>query len=422
MNVVAPGMEHGDPRMDRPAWMLLDEARCDYLARCIALSLDNPATRTIPVPAEWARPVVDWMRDIEALSAAAKDDAEFLTLISSHIERLPLQIEFMDIDALATVLEKGMADAVVSGVSNSLAKYQGKIVTLAVSEPGIVAGPIEAAIDKLDRKSPVAVKLSSYEWSKVPVALRERAQFSARVDSARFLQSVQDKVRGRLAWATEHIAKSDTAAGGEALFDRSSFISDMRKIAIEEGLDTTSPMNYGTVRDIRAAKRLGLIWDMQTNQASEYARWKMDNDPDVLDSWPAQRLVRIEQRLHPRPSWFWPSRWSEAFAKVGGVGAIDRGMVALKTSPIWAKLSIFGTPWPPFDWGSGMGLEDIGRDEAESLGLIAPHETVPPNEDPGFMSGFEMGARDLDAQLVNWLLRKLGNSVTLIDGALKWAG
>jgi hypothetical protein len=99
-------------------------------------------------------------------------------------------------------------------------------------------------------------------------------------------------------------------------------------IAIDEGIETTTPNNYGTVRDIRSAKRLGLIWDMQVNQATEYARYKMDHDPDVLDAYPAQRLMRIEDREHPRPSWFWPDRWALAFAKVGGAGAIARSQAS----------------------------------------------------------------------------------------------
>lgn len=414
---------------DRPEWVVLDSARANYMSRVFVLAAEDPRAGSLSVPASWARPVAEWMRDIEALANVSQTDSEFLVAVARHIDRLPLQLDHMDHDALAAVIEKGMAAAVVEGAANSLAKIGERLRSIVtalssmvpIASPGVTFGPIAEAVAKLDRRSPVAVKLTSSEWSKVPVALRERAQFSARVESARFLQAIQDKVSGRLAWATERIAKSDTAAGGNALFDRSSFISDMRAIAIEEGLDTTSPNNYGSVRDIRSAKRLGLIWDMQTKQATEFARWKMDNDPDVLDGWPAQRLVRIEERERPRPSWYWPDRWSESFAAVNGVGAIDELMVALKTSPIWAKLSMFGTPWPPFAWGSGMGLEDVDREEAESLGLIAPAQPVPAAEDPGFNSGFELGARDLDPQLTSWLLNKLGDSVSLINGALRWA-
>ena len=37
-------------------------------------------------------------------------------------------------------------------------------------------------------------------------------------------------------------------------------------------------------------------------------------------------------------------------------------------------LSIFGEPFPPFDWGSGMGVMDVSRKEAIALGLITEEE------------------------------------------------
>jgi hypothetical protein len=252
------------------------------------------------------------------------------------------------------------------------------------------------------------------------VAIRERSQFSAKVASTRLLQHIQDQTRGALAWEKEKITASDRAAGGEAFINRSSFIASARKIAIEEGINTTTPDKYGTVRDIRSAKRLGLIFDMQTSSAQEFARWKANNDPDILNAFPAQRLVRIEDRMHPRPSWYWPNRWEQAFAAVGGVGALPSQMVALKTSPIWTKLSRFGTPWPPFDYQSGMGLEDVDRDEAEALKLIAPSDQIAPESDPGFNQGFEIGVKELDPQLIEWLTGQMGDAVSLAEGVLKW--
>ena len=37
-------------------------------------------------------------------------------------------------------------------------------------------------------------------------------------------------------------------------------------------------------------------------------------------------------------------------------------------------LSIFGDPFPPFDWGSGMGVMDVSKREAIELGLITEEE------------------------------------------------
>ena len=38
-------------------------------------------------------------------------------------------------------------------------------------------------------------------------------------------------------------------------------------------------------------------------------------------------------------------------------------MVALKEDPVWTRISRFGQPWPPFDFNSGMGVEDVSHDE-----------------------------------------------------------
>ncbi|MGN1360349.1 MAG: hypothetical protein ACI4X9_07875 [Kiritimatiellia bacterium] len=52
-------------------------------------------------------------------------------------------------------------------------------------------------------------------------------------------------------------------------------------------------------------------------------------------------------------------------------------MIALKGDPVWTRISAFGNPWPPFDFNSGMGIEDITRQEAIRLGVIAPDQEPP---------------------------------------------
>ena len=49
-------------------------------------------------------------------------------------------------------------------------------------------------------------------------------------------------------------------------------------------------------------------------------------------------------------------------------------MIALKTSPIWAALSRFGNPFPPFDWGSGMGVRAVSRRDSIALGVVTDNE------------------------------------------------
>lgn len=89
-------------------------------------------------------------------------------------------------------------------------------------------------------------------------------------------------------------------------------------------------------------------------------------DPDVLDMFPAQRLICIEPENSPRK---WPDAWVKAGGKLHG-----GQMIALKCDPIWRQISEFGFPYPPFDRYDVIEVEDVDRDEAERLNLIEPSQ------------------------------------------------
>ena len=137
--------------------------------------------------------------------------------------------------------------------------------------------------------------------------------------------------------------------------------------------------------DPYSKRRLDVLRETNVQQARGYAQHLEGTTEGALLAFPAQELVRIEDREHPRD---WIVRWHAA----GGRFSDGGRMIALKGDPIWTKISRFGTPWPPFDFNSGMGVEDIDRDEAISLGLIG--EDDPPPEVPDF--GFN---DDLEAEL-----------------------
>lgn len=261
--------------------------------------------------------------------------------------------------------------------------------------------PLQAAIAKISAKTPIGAALRSAEWEQVPLALRERAQFSARVESARVLSTIQEKLQTRIGMLKEQVAR------GEAFVDRSSFIGDLRKIAQEEGMGDGS----GGLTDISSRARLGLIFDMQTRQAAEYARFIAGQNRDLLDAFPAQELIRVEEREMKRD---WRARWAAAGGRLHG-----GRMIALKTDPIWQRLSRFGTPYPPFDYGSGMGVEDVSRDEAETLGVIPPGARVQPNL-ADFNAQLEASAAGLSADLIGKLMSAFGNQIKLAAGKLVW--
>lgn len=123
----------------------------------------------------------------------------------------------------------------------------------------------------------------------------------------------------------------------------------------------------GKLTDITSSRRLALIFDFQQTRLSGEIFLAQGEDADHAWAYPALELVRRERREVPRD---WRARWTEAGGKLYG----GRRMIALRGDPIWRKISRFGSPVPPFDFNSGMGLEELNRFEAEKLGLKLPEE------------------------------------------------
>lgn len=276
--------------------------------------------------------------------------------------------------------------------------------------PAITLQPLTEAVQQISRRTPVGSALSSAEWQEVPLALRQTAQFSARVSSARVLQSIQDRMQGLISLSRERLGDRRTAT-----FDRGSFIDAIRGIAREEGLDLNlREQDRGTVRDITSIPRLGMIFDMQQAQAQGAAKWKADHQEGALLLYPAWEFTRVESRKEPRQNW--PRRWVAAGGKLYG-----GRMIALKTDPVWRKLSRFGTPWPPFDFNSGMGLEDIDRQEAISLGVMTEDQEIRP-EDNDFRENLEASVRGLDDTYIENLMKDLNDEVTFDGERVNWKG
>lgn len=264
--------------------------------------------------------------------------------------------------------------------------------------PYISIAPFAEAVDRLGGKTAVASKLRTRDWHDVPLAFRDRAFFSAGVDDLNTVQAMQDKLTE---WANVF-----DADGERAFMDKSKFISEMRQALGAE------PGDSGSLTDITSASRLGLIYDFQTQDAAEFGRWKIAQDPELLDAFPAQEFVRIESRIHPRQNW--PERWAEAGGEIYG-----GRMIALKNSPVWTNLSVFGRPWPPFDFNSGMGIEDIDRAEAIDLGVIEPDEQPAPQDDD-FNKNLAASIAGLDVEKLDLLKSWFGDQIRIADGQAEW--
>jgi hypothetical protein len=98
-------------------------------------------------------------------------------------------------------------------------------------------------------------------------------------------------------------------------------------------------------------------------------------------------------------------------------------MVALKGDPVWTAISRFGTPWPPFDFNSGMGVEDIDAEEAAELGVLAGDDPPPSPDDTDFNAGLEAEVEfgETDPEWT-WLRETFGDQIRLEGGAVRWKG
>lgn len=168
--------------------------------------------------------------------------------------------------------------------------------------------------------------------------------------------------------------------------------------------------------DVGSEARTSLIYEMQTGSAYGYASWEAGQDPDLLDAYPAQELVRVRQAKVPRD---WDTRWRAAAQKVGFNGVAKGPKVALKSSPIWVALSRFERAFPPFDFNSGMWVEDVDREAAVRLGLIGVNEQARPQEKP-FAGNWQTSVENLSKELLDSLLRAFPDRVKIVGDKAAW--
>ncbi len=220
--------------------------------------------------------------------------------------------------------------------------------------------PFREALDAHDVKSVLPTTGRTRDLQRLESQIKRRSLFSATVALAEPLEKIRDGVSAILA--------------GQA--DQATVRLGLKQLWKEIGYQP-DPTKIGTLQDLASTARTNL--QIETNVAvARGAGWhEQGMQPDVLDEFPAQELYRATS---PKGGAEAERNWSERWDKAGGV-FFDGRMIALKTDPVWEKLGSpdlfddgLGNPWPPFAFNSGMRVRDIGRDEAEALGLIAKNE------------------------------------------------
>jgi hypothetical protein len=97
-------------------------------------------------------------------------------------------------------------------------------------------------------------------------------------------------------------------------------------------------------------------------------------------------------------------------------------MVALKNDPLWTRLGPFQLPYPPFDYNSGMGVQDVDRDQAVALGLIDEDTQIEP-QDRGFAADLQSEVQvdaDRQAALLQAIQEAMGDQVSIEGGVLRF--
>ena len=212
-------------------------------------------------------------------------------------------------------------------------------------EISIEFGPQDAT--KLRAKRIDASGLTTAQRALVEARVNDACFFSSKVSDAKLLEKMRD-----------YIAE---AAEGKRFRGRADFIATMRAL-----MGASKTKDSGKLTDITSVRRLGLIFDFQQERLSAQLFLAQGEDEDHAWAFPCLELIRVSTRDNPRN---WKARWTEAGGKL-----YDGRMVALRNDPIWRRISRFGSPVPPFDFNSGMGLEEVNRFEAEALGVELPEE------------------------------------------------
>jgi hypothetical protein len=204
-----------------------------------------------------------------------------------------------------------------------------------------------------------------------------RSVFSARTDSALYLQEVDDELDEYLS------GKTNLATVRKNLLQKLDELGYTAEHGFAESAGAVPPADEGGLRDLASRGRLDLMVTTQARQQMNRGYIERWTDPAQRSAFPAWELIRIAPREVPRglkrtkagivpdPGNDWPSRW----AKAGGSFYGGR-MIALVDDPIWERLGStelfddgLDNAYAPFAFNSGFGIRAVSAVEAEQLGV-----------------------------------------------------
>lgn len=186
----------------------------------------------------------------------------------------------------------------------------------------------------------------------------ERAFFVSGVEPGIILSDFQDK--------------ADKVAAGIVSYEEAQ--RAIRETLRQQGYRPPAT-GQGGIKDLSSWLRIQVVMETNAAMAHGYRNWyNWTQDGDTA----AFKFYRSQGREDPR---FWAERWNRA--RIGledeATEAVSSGFIrgeivgyALPASDIWMRLSRFGTPYPPFDYLSGMNIAPVSAQEAIAAGLKGP--------------------------------------------------
>lgn len=251
--------------------------------------------------------------------------------------------------------------------------------------------PFAESVADLQRRQLLPTTLSSAELRQLEGALRRQALFSAQTVLTDYLQEIQDSVTSIVnpisIQRPDRVTPENPAGNVTVGLDPATARLQLKQKLAELGY-TPAAGAAGSITDLSSDRRIDLVVKTNTELAQGAGRFIQSNAPGALNAFPAQELVRFDQKEKPRD---WPQRWRIAAQVAGDVDAariLDSTgrMVALLSSDIWQELGdgaggyddTLGNPYPPFAFNSGMWVEAVSREEAVALGLMQEADVAEP--------------------------------------------
>lgn len=252
----------------------------------------------------------------------------------------------------------------------------------------------------LAARADLPTSLGTAELRKLGADILRQSLFSARMTNATAVQAVRSAVN-------DILAGIDNKAEARLKLKQIGAALDYTPEGGFPDEDAVPPAEADSLRDLFSTDRLNLILDTNERMIQGAAKNIWGNEPDALEQYPAWELVRAAAREVPRgmvrrkgglfakPDDAWNTsngRWQAAAKSVGDEEALkifttSGRMVARKDSPIWQALGngaggytdTLGNDYEPYAFNSGMGREEVSRQEFVDLGgnpaTVTPGDT-----------------------------------------------